>query len=238
MISASFVIPAYNSATWLPHAVRSALEQDAKNVEVVIVNDCSTDTTDKYLHWLAKQSNPLIKIINNEKNLGRSDSRNIGNANASGEYIFVLDADDVAMPNRVSLSLKKMSESKSEFVYGSAVIIDALGRRCAEDVRTSPFELEKAIETKLNRIVHSTVAYSRKFAYANPYESGDVARLGIDDWCQQIKAAISGQRFENIIQTISCHRIHSGGITANRSQSEVDELKGKIIAEALKAVAQ
>ena len=227
---ASFVIPSYNSVTFLPHAVKSALEQSFKEIEVIIVNDASTDMTFQYLDWLVKKDDSRIRIINNNENKGRSESRNIGNTSACGQFIFVLDADDLAAPNRVDLSLKKLANVP--FVYGSATIMDALGNKVSE-IRSDVFNLDNAISTKQNRIVHSSVAYSKSFAMNNPYEPGEVARLGIDDWAQQIRAATNGVKFDYIPQTICAYRSHSGTITNSRNMKEVNEFKDKYISERL-----
>ena len=112
----SFVIPTFNSVTWLPMAVTSCLEQTHNNCEVVIVDDCSTDYTHQYLKFL--KDNPKVKIIRNEKNLGRSASRNIGNMVAQGDIICVLDADDVSQKKRAEWTAGKFKEKKIDLLYG------------------------------------------------------------------------------------------------------------------------
>ena len=227
---ASFVIPSYNSAAWLAHAVQSAQEQTHKDIEIVIVNDASTDSTPKYLSWLVNQGDKRIKVHNNVKNLGRSESRNLGNSIATGDFIFVLDADDISAPNRVALTIKKFNESGIGFIYGSSTLMDAVGRGIS-DVRADVFNLKRALETQQNRIVHSSVAYTRDFAKKYRYEGGDIAKLGIDDWHQQITAALDGQKFDYVPQTICAHRVHSAAITSTRDEVVVRKLKEKILAE-------
>ena len=87
----SFIIPSHNCAAWLPHAVESVLSQTHKDLECIIVNDGSTDSTEKYLDWL---KDDRVRVIHNVKPLGRSLARNQGNAFALGDILCVLDADD------------------------------------------------------------------------------------------------------------------------------------------------
>lgn len=99
----SFVIPTYNSVTWVVQAVKSCLTQTYKNIEVIVVNDGSTDNTIEAFtnEWidvtLESKKKDLVKLINNPTNLGRSASRNIGNEAATGDIICVLDADDLSL---------------------------------------------------------------------------------------------------------------------------------------------
>ena len=105
---ASFVIPTRDCAAWLPFAVNSALSQTVKDIEVVVVDDGSKDLTMEYLKWAEKQDKRINVLLT--AGLGRSSARNIGNEQAQSEHIFVLDADDIALPKRVEHSLKLSDE--------------------------------------------------------------------------------------------------------------------------------
>lgn len=234
----SFVIPSYNCATFLPHAVESCLEQTYKDAEVVIVDDCSTDSTTELCEHL--KSNPKIKIIRNEKNMGRSESRNIGNRAATGDVICVLDADDLADPKRAALTVGKFKHG-ADVVYGSAIVIDALGfqyqRLQADFIANKKIQkMRDAIASKNATpadlqlgIVHSSMAYSKKIAEKYQYSGGEVARLGLDDWELQVRLIRDGVRFE-VIPAIICHYRNIGtGISRNRSIEEVMDCKKNVL---------
>lgn len=230
----SFVLPSYNCVTFLPHAIQSCLSQTFKDIEVICVDDGSTDRTWEYLEWLEKQDFP-VKVIRNIKNLGRSEARNIGNKAASGDIIMVLDADDLATPNRAEIMVKKFTVSKPDYVYGAATVIDALGR-VAGEVKPDVFDEIKALETKQNRIVHSTAAYTNDFARKYPYPGGDLARLGLDDWAQQIYAKLNGTAFDFVPQKLACHRLLNSQITKTRDEMAVKTAKTAFL-ESLKVLA-
>lgn len=89
----SIVITAYNVEKYIEQAVRSATGQTHKDIECIVVNDCSTDSTLAIIERLAAEDK-RIRIITNEKNEGAGASRRKGIATAKGEYILLLDGDD------------------------------------------------------------------------------------------------------------------------------------------------
>ncbi len=91
MVKVSVVIPAYNALSFLPETVASALAQSYSDLEVLIVNDGSSDGTDS---WLAQLDDPRVRHIN-QANLGQPGARNTGITHTTGEYLAFLDADDL-----------------------------------------------------------------------------------------------------------------------------------------------
>lgn len=223
---ASIVIPSYNTAAFLPHAVKSCQDQTYKNIEIIIVNDYSTDSTKVYLDWLAKQGDTRIKIVHNEKNMGRSESRNIGNRAAKGEVIFVLDADDLMVAERVEWTLKKMKNC--QVVYGSAVVMDVLGNALNE-LNARPIIKEDCLKTKQNGIVHSSMAYTKEIALKYPYKGGKISDLGLDDYEAEIRMICDGVKFDHIDDVICAYRVHSNAVTQTRDMNEVNKAKDDIL---------
>lgn len=106
----SVVLPVYNSALYIDEAVDSILNQTIQDFEIIIIDDCSTDTTLKII--LSKADN-RIRIIRKEQNKGLIDSLNIGFKNATGKYIARMDGDDISLPNRFEKQLEIL-ENNSE----------------------------------------------------------------------------------------------------------------------------
>ena len=94
----SIIIPVYNSEKYLFQCIQTVLNQKYSNVEIIIVDDCSTDKSITIIRSFAKKHNN-IKIICNKKNEGVSVCRNKGISNAVGKYIFFLDSDDYLINN-------------------------------------------------------------------------------------------------------------------------------------------
>jgi glycosyltransferase involved in cell wall biosynthesis len=94
----SVIMPVYNSSKYLKDAINSILSQSYKNIELVIVNDGSTDLSRDII---LSYSDPRIRLFENERNSGIVYSRNKGLQEARGKYIANLDSDDIALPGRI-----------------------------------------------------------------------------------------------------------------------------------------
>lgn len=97
----SVIIAAYNAENCLNRAVQSALGQTCTPLEVLIINDGSTDGTRRVIAQLEKQDH-RVRGINLKKNTGPAAARNVGFDLANGEWIAILDADDAYLPTRVA----------------------------------------------------------------------------------------------------------------------------------------
>lgn len=95
------VIPCYNYARYLPEAVASVLSQDGVAVDVVIVDDCSTDDSAEVAASLAA-ADPRIRLLRNADNRGPVETFNAGLAEATGEFLVRLDADDLLTPGSLA----------------------------------------------------------------------------------------------------------------------------------------
>lgn len=229
----SFVLPTHNNAEYLHAAVESCLAQTYKDIEVVIVDDASTDSTPDYISWAKSQEwASKCVFIRNEKNLGRSASRNIGNRAASGEILAVLDADDLNSPKRAELtvarfkaaSLPTIGLANNLLIHGAAHKTDAVGRDKGM-METDVFNLDKAVTALSAGIVHSTVAYSKELALKYPYLEGDPARLGVDDFTVFMMMAFDGVKFDYIASPLAAYRLNEFGITNKRDDAEVVNFK-------------
>ena len=111
----TIIIPAYNAADYLERCVQTLLNQTHKHLEIIVVNDGSTDGTGKLLDELA-QKDPRIKVIHQE-NRGVSESRNIGLDLATGDYIGFSDADDEAAPDMYELLYTNLINNNADISH-------------------------------------------------------------------------------------------------------------------------
>lgn len=124
MPKVSVVIPAYNSVDYLPDALESALGQTFSDIEVIIVNDGSSDHTDQ---WVLSQTDPRITLISQE-NLGKSAARNRGISQSQGEYIAFLDADDIWEPTKLEKQVQCLdADPDIGLVYTWTALADEAG---------------------------------------------------------------------------------------------------------------
>lgn len=104
----------YNAEKYLSACVQSALSQTYKNIEIICVDDGSTDSSPEILNKLASD-NPSIKIIT-QKNAGGGAARNKGLDNASGKYVYFFDSDDIAASDLIEKALARAGESDADLV--------------------------------------------------------------------------------------------------------------------------
>ena len=105
----SAVIPIYNSQNYITRAIRSIQNQNIKDIEIILINDYSTDGSLSLITEMQKEDK-RIKIINNKKNLGILYSRCIGTLSAKGKYIFPLDNDDMFLDQDVFSVITNIAE--------------------------------------------------------------------------------------------------------------------------------
>src|SRR5262245_386019 len=109
----SVVIPAYNAARWLAAAVESCLTQSFQALEIIVVDDGSSDATKS----LVAQWDAPVRVVRMDHR-GSSAARNVGTALARGEFVQYLDADDYLLPDKIARQIACLESSGAEVVYG------------------------------------------------------------------------------------------------------------------------
>ena len=117
----SIIVPIYNVAKYLEDCLDSLLNQEFKNLEIVCVNDGSPDDSAKILQKYS-ELDERIRVITQE-NQGQASARNAGIAEATGDYILMVDGDDMLEPNAVSALVNNAVQAKAEMVYFDARIL-------------------------------------------------------------------------------------------------------------------
>ncbi len=105
----------FNSEKTILRALVSALNQDYKNIELLIVDDHSTDNTIKKIESFLSNKNITYKIIKHKKNLGVAQSRNTLLKNANGEFLAFFDSDDVSCEGRISKQISLIKEFEIKY---------------------------------------------------------------------------------------------------------------------------
>jgi len=117
----SVVMPAYNREKYIEESIKSILNQTYNNFEFIIVDDGSTDDTEKIINTYKDKDNRIV-YIKNEKNMGISKTRNRGMDEAKGKYIAIMDSDDISLPERLEKQVKYMEENGNCGIVGSGFL--------------------------------------------------------------------------------------------------------------------
>lgn len=129
----SIIIPIYNVQKYLNKCVKSVLEQTYGNLEIILVDDGSTDSSGEICDK-CKESDERIVVIH-KKNGGLSDARNAGIDISKGEYLFFLDADDYLSPNAIEIMYSKIISENADLAICNFTWTNSEGEKfCGEDV--------------------------------------------------------------------------------------------------------
>lgn len=158
----SVIVPVYNRAGYVCEAIESILNQSYREVEVVLINDGSTDDTiDVLMRY--QNTHPTRVIVIDQKNSGQVVARNNGIKKASGKYIAFLDSDDTWAENKLELQMPLFSEKDVGLVYSGIYNIDENGKLIDEELCDSALVDDIYYHLLIrNRMTGGTVVVSRE----------------------------------------------------------------------------
>jgi glycosyltransferase involved in cell wall biosynthesis len=145
----SICIPSYNYARYLPSTIESALRQTYRNLEVIVVDDGSTDDSLSVARTYQAKYPGVVKVFQHEDgaNRGVSATINAGLVQSSGDYLCVVGADDVLLPHKTTRQVEVLEQNPElSLVYSRAAVINGAGNligvSIGDDVtqRPDPFE--------------------------------------------------------------------------------------------------
>ena len=119
----SVVIPAYNAQKFISRCISSALASDLKEIEVIAVDDGSTDETKDILSWYENMYPQFFKKIF-KKNGGAAEARNYGIAESKGHYIAFIDSDDMIRPDAYSIMYDSLQKTGADIAIGRLYKVD------------------------------------------------------------------------------------------------------------------
>lgn len=177
----SVIISIYNGERYLREAIDSILNQSLKDFEFIIVNDASTDRTLDILKNYADKDKRII-LVNNNENLGLTESLNKAIKLAKGEYIARMDADDISHPDRLGFECDFLDNNPDIGLVGThASFINEKGQEFSIwHMPTSDYEIKKELMLG-NSFCHGSIMirkkclekighYREKFKYAQDYD--------------------------------------------------------------------
>lgn len=156
----SFIIAAFNAEDSIARAIQSALDQRGVTVEVIVVDDCSSDrTVDVARSFPAEQ----VRVVALDKNRGPGGARNEGLAAAQGHWVAVLDADDTVYPERIARLIARARRLGAHIAVDNLdVVREATG---TSEPMFAPALLEKFAELTLADFIASNLMFEETFSF-------------------------------------------------------------------------
>lgn len=220
----SILVPAYNVSTYIRQCLNSIIKQTLANIEIICINDGSTDDTLRILKEYEK-NDPRIKVIDKE-NTGYGNSMNIAIENATGKYIGIVESDDFVEPNMF------------ERLYDEAVRNDLDVSRCNFYYHIT--ENGEDIKSNLNWIVHDEiyapderweVFYQQPSVWANLYKTSflrenkikflETPGASYQDTAFTFKVYSLASRFKIIPDPLIHYRVDSEGSSTTTATTKV-----------------
>lgn len=198
MDKVSIIIPCFNYGKYLSGAIESALNQTHKNIEIIVVDDGSTDKTIEIAGGYS------VDVVS-QKNQGLSSARNVGIEASLGEWIYPLDADDKIAKNCIKELLIKIYEDDADIGCPGLQEFGEKSnfRRIADDLTLENFE-------KSNK-AHSSCMY-KKDMWVNLGGYDEKMKEGHEDWDFWVRALRHGYIMTSVNEPLFFYRIHRGSM--------------------------
>jgi glycosyltransferase involved in cell wall biosynthesis len=223
----SVLMPVYNAGKFLHEAIDSILEQTHSHFEFIIINDASTDDSEKIILSYKDQR---IRYYKNESNLGLIKTLNKGIDLAKGEYVARMDNDDVAYKERLEIQLNYLKEHfKAKMVCSPVVFISSDGKEkgfwpadrnaktTGQIIATLPWE---------NCIAHPTVMIETKLLQKYTYSQNQKGSEDWDLWLRLVRDKVSIIKTKEVLLK---YRVHGESMTNMHNTRQSPQIKSVIV---------
>lgn len=209
------LMPVYNAEKYLSEAIESILNQTFTRFEFLIINDGSTDNSEKIIR---KYNDPRIKYIRNEKNIQLISTLNKGIRLAKGKYIIRMDADDISVKNRIEKQVAYMEKHPEVGVCGSFIQVfgenvkSYISKRPEKDMNIRASLLTRNALGHPNVIIRKSVIISNDIFY-------NISHYRMEDWGLWV-SLMPVCKFHNIQEVLLYYRYVQ---TSESRQNKKDE---------------
>ena len=224
----SIIMAVYNGETYLKQAIASALCQTYSNIELIIVNDGSNDST-KYI--LDKIDDERVKVIHLPKNQGAANALNTGISQAKGEWIAIQDADDNSYPTRIEEQvgyIRNHSElvgvgTLVEFISGNSTVPNYLLKKLMR--HKNSIISRQVIKKKrfyICELTHSSMMFSKNvFLRVGGYDTTFKILYDYDLWLRLLDIG----HIEKAPKILLQYRIHKGSLSRRNKLQTYNEIQ-------------
>ena len=204
----SIITPSYNSIKFIEETILSVLAQTYQDWEMIIVNDVSTDGSEKFIEEYVKKDS-RIKLIKLSKNSGAAKARNRAIEEATGRYIAFLDSDDTWLPNKLEKQVTLMQEYNLALTYSAYHTMDETSKYI--NTRKVKDEITYKDMLKSNHIGNLTGMYDVEFFGKVFMES-----VGHEDYVLWLSLLKKVGSTKGVTEPLGNYRILSNSLSSNK----------------------
>ncbi|MBU1883794.1 glycosyltransferase [bacterium] len=213
----SVIIPLYNSQRYISETIESVINQTYTNWELIVVDDCSTDTSREIVKEFEKKDS-RIRLVESQVNFGGpARPRNIGIEHTKGEFIAFLDSDDMWLKDKLEKQIDFLREYDYDIIHTSALTIDVdgnnighLNNQRVHDRLHLLFD-DLTILSLSNYININTVLMKKDI---NIKFREDKNLIALEDWLFWIENLFDGKKFYYLAEELIKYRIDMNSISA------------------------
>lgn len=198
----SVIIPTYNGSQWLGSTIQSALHQTYTPIEIIVIDDGSTDDSPSVVASFGDKVR-----YKRQENAGTPAARNTGIRHANGTLIALLDHDDRWLPNKLIRQVPLFDDPVVGLVHAGARIIDQASKRTTSEVIPDPELDEQAILSWCKVSCASTIFRKN---IVDSLGGFDETLPGADDWDMWIRIALAGWRIAAVPEILAEIHEHPG----------------------------
>lgn len=200
----SIVLPTYNGSRYIAQSIESCLNQTHDNIELIIVNDASTDSTEEII---TSYQDTRIIYLNNSENLGLAESLNVGFSESRGEYLTWTSDDNYYVQDALSKMLSELIKTRgTDFVYANYNRIDKNGKLIDK------MQVDKSLCLLRENCIGPCFLYKRKvYEKIGGYDPGFFLAEDYEYWIRILKHF----RMKNLNDYLYYFRLHGDSLTSN-----------------------
>lgn len=207
------VMSSYNRKDYIKEAIESILNQTYQNFEFIIIDDCSQKETQDVIEQYAKNDERII-FLKNEHNMGQALTRNRGLEIARGEYIAILDDDDISLPTRLEKQVEYMDKNPDIMLSGTDIETFGGNQIPTSWVDLFDPEIISVLINFYNPFCASALIYRNNFIKKHNIKyDNSICHVEDYDLYRQILAC--GGKISNLPEVLVKYRIHPKSVTQN-----------------------
>lgn len=206
----SVIMAAYNAENTIAQAISSVLKQTYADWELIVIDDCSKDGTASIIKNIASIDS-RVRLLPNEQNIGVSETRKRGLLEAHGNWVAIIDSDDLWAVDKLEKQITFQNEVNADLVYTGSAFINSDGSQIDWYLR-APKSITYKQLLKQNLISNSS-ALVRKELYTKYYATGDDMHEDFAIWLGILK---SGGRACGVDEPLLIYRIAQGSKSGNK----------------------
>ena len=233
----SVVIPAFNAEATIGWAIASAGRQTEQRLEIIVVDDASSDRTSAIVAEAA-EADARIRLLRQPVNAGPAAARNRGIADAKGEWIALLDADDSYLPERLAKLLDLADRAGADMVADNILLCDA-GDQTTGAAMIPAAQLSQPVELTTAEFIAGNVGSPKtpriSYGFLKPLLRAGFLRenrLAYDernrfaeDFMLYVRCLTKGARWWLLPEAMYCYAIHPGSLTEQQSSHDLMRIR-------------